>query len=198
MTAGDGTPADGTLMRLVGSGLEAHGFDIEYKKVRDPALGAGSTLTFGGLEGMRCWVSVANDGLVEWEWFPEHPRLADAGRIGNLVVSVLAGRNVDCSRDIDKKLPTDLVLKGTVAHYLKASGLQVSLDVYEDTDLYEATSEISVTSPDSDLKVSVGDDGAVIWQHDFWPDYPDGDIEHIAKTIVGTVAHAATRAIGDG
>jgi hypothetical protein len=200
MTAGDGAPADGALLRLVGGGLQACGFDIRYPQVRYPELGSGSTLTFGGLEKMVCRVAVSDCGAVEWEWLPEDPRAADAWQIGSLVASVLAGRTVDCARDLDGKLLRNLSLKGAVAHYLKASGLDVCLEVYEDTELFEAVGDISVTGAGSDLTVYVDDRGAVVWQHNFWPGSPDHDppredIEHIAKTIVGTVALAVSRAV---
>jgi hypothetical protein len=192
-------------MRLVGGGLEVRGFDIRYPDgARFPGPDAGYCLKFGGLTGMRCWVCVTDEGLVEWEWVPAGTQNADPWQVGNLVASMLAGRSVDCAREV--RLPPDISLKGAVGHHLKASGLDVSLNVYADDDRYETVSDIAVTdpSPHSDWTVYVTDNGAVSWLHDFWPDStvppPDSDpaqedVERIAKTIVDAIALAVSRAI---
>jgi len=97
----------------------------------------------------------------------------------------------------------DITFKGIVGLELKARGLDVGLEVYEDEDYYAAVAEIVVTSPESEeiARVRVTDDGGVTWERDYWPEAavitwePDysgwiADPGSVAGAIVATITRA--------
>jgi len=189
----------GGLMHMVAEGLSAQGFKITY-----PEFDYERCLTFVGLDGVSSSVTVSDNGRVEWECFG---RAADPGKIADLAATLLAGRSVDCPRWDDTTLAPDVPFKGIVGRQLKASGLDVCLQVYEDQDFYDVLAEIVVTDPDARdyATVRVADDGAVTWQRDFWPEAvtitwhdeppPTENAENIARSIVDAVTLAVSRAI---
>jgi hypothetical protein len=192
----------GGLMHMVAHGLSAQGFDIRYPECED-----GRRLTFAGLHGVRCWVSVGDYGQVEWECFGWAADEADPWKIADLAASLLAGRSVDCPRGDDRELPAHVPLKGIVGRQLKASGLDVCLQVYEDQNFYDVLAEIVVTNPDArdDATVRVTDDGAVTWERDFWPEAvtitscdepsPLEGTGEVARSIVDAVTLAVSRPV---
>lgn len=88
---------------------------------------------------------------------------------------------------------------------LKARGLDVDLEVYEDQDYYAAVAEIVVTDPGSEeiARVRVADNGGVTWERDYWPeaaviawesDYSGwiADPGSVAGAIVATITRAVS------
>lgn len=99
-------------------------------------------------------------------------------------------------------------LKGTVGLELAARGLDVKLEVYEDTTLYDVTAEIIAVNPDTDedARVRISDNGTVLWECDYWPEaatitwkpeysWDLADIGKTAHTIADKIARAVSHAL---
>jgi hypothetical protein len=77
--------APGALMRLVGDGLAAGGFGVEYPEHEDEWR-----LTITGLPSMNCTIAVEDYGTVRWQYWPKPGYQADPGQVVSLVLNVLA------------------------------------------------------------------------------------------------------------
>jgi hypothetical protein len=76
---------------------------------------------------------------------------------------------------------------------LKAKGLEVCLEVYEDHVAYEVAAEIVVTNPvrPDRGRVHVTDDGALMWECCYEAGPADGDAVAVADTIAAVLAEDA-------
>jgi len=187
----------GELMRLVADGLTGNGL-----RVRLPECEDGRRLAIS-YHGARCDLAVNDCGYVEWDYFPRASGEADPKQTADLATTLLTGRAGDYPRvGTGYDLP-DITFKGIVGLELKARGLDVGLEVYEDEDYYAAVAEIVVTSPESEeiARVRVTDDGGVTWERDYWPEAavitwePDysgwiADPGSVAGAIVATITRA--------
>lgn len=99
-----------------------------------------------------------------------------------------------------------MTFKGIVGLELKARGLAVELEVYEDKDYFDARAEIVVTNPASGqgAAVHVADDGSIIWTRDYraeaaaitWePDFCGriADPAKVASAVVETITRVMSR-----
>lgn len=157
-------PQPGELMRLVAAGLTASGYNV-----RPPGRDGGCRMTLS-CRGARCAVSVTDWADIEWECRPRADGAADPWQIADLATTLLTGRAGDHARRGSGYGRDSLTFKGIVGLELKARGLDVGLEVYEDKDYFDALAEIVVTSPvrGHDAAVRVADDGSITWTRDYW------------------------------
>ena len=190
----------GELMRLVADGLTANGFEV-----RPPECEGGCRLTIG-CHRARCTVAVTDWADVEWEWCPLPSGEADPKRIADVATTLLTGDAQDYPRLGNGYGHDTVTFKGVVGLELKARGLAVDLDIYQDEDYFDAHAEIVVTSPGSeaDAAVHVADDGSLTWTRDYWaeaaasawaPDSCGGiaDPEKVAGAVVATITRAMSQ-----
>jgi len=190
----------GELMRLVAEGLTGNGFDV-----RPPEYEGGCRLSIG-CQGARCTVAVTDWGDVEWEWCPWASSEADPKRIADTATALLTGQPQDYPHRGNGYGRDSLTFKGIVGLELRGRGFGVDLEVYEDTDCFDARAEIVVTHPDSgeDATVHVTDDGSVTWTRDYWaeaatiiwePEFCGWitDPAKLASTVVTTITRAMSQ-----
>jgi hypothetical protein len=154
----------GELLRLVAEGLAAYGFEV-----RPPEHEGGCRMVIG-CKSVRCAVSVTDWGDVEWECLPQAGGETDPKQIADIATTLLTGPAQDYPRLGDGYGHDTVTFKGIVGLELKARGLDVGLEVYEDEDYFDARAEIVLTSPGSedDAAVHVTDDGSITWTRDYW------------------------------
>ena len=187
---------DTVLLRLVADGLTDRGLNV-----RPPERDGSCRLTIA-CAGARCTLAVNNWGDAEWEYYPRSGHDADAKQLADAATVLLTGRTDDFPRLGRGYAHEDITLKGIVGLELKARGLDVDLNVYQDEDYFDAHAEIQVTSPGSqDAKVFVTDDGCLTWMRDYWdetativsePDFSEwiSDPAGVAAAVVETVTGA--------
>jgi hypothetical protein len=96
-----------------------------------------------------------------------------------------------------------ITLKGIVGLEARTRGLEVDLEVYKDAAFCDVIAEIVVTNPDTKEPawVRITDDGALLWQRDYWPEAatitwePEYSAEitdpgKVANSIVNTIMRA--------
>ncbi len=189
------------LMRLVAYGLCAH--DLE---VRLPDCEDSYRLRLNGPH-VRCDLTVSDSWCVEWECSPCPPGKADPKLIADIVTALLAGSAQEYPRKGTWHGNSALTFKAIVADELKARGLAVDLEVYADESYYDAYAVIEVTNPgvNDGAKVTVTDQGEILWERDYWPEatmitwelkYPGQliDPEKVADSITETVCKAMSLA----
>jgi len=192
----------GELMRLVAGGLTASGLDV-----RPPEHEGGCRMTIGS-QGARCALSVTDWGDIEWECCPQASGEADPQQIADLATTLLTGRAQDYPRRGIGYGHDSITFKGIVGLELKARGLAVDLEVYEDKDYFDARAEIVVTNPASgqDATVHVADDGSITWTRDYWaeaatiiwePEFCGwiADPAKVASAVVETITRAMSRLV---
>jgi len=120
----------------------------------------------------RCSLSVSDCGLAEWECCPLPGWRPDPGQAADLATALLTGRAEDFPRLGSGYGIPDLTFKGIVGLELKARGLDVELEVYEDREHFDVCSQIVATSTAAadPATVQVSDDGSVTWTCDYWDD----------------------------
>lgn len=201
--SGTGTAAGdrvqpGELLRLVAGGLTA-----ARLKAR-PLPGNGGGLLIGSTHS-RCTLRVSDCGLAEWECCPLPGWRPDPGRAADLATALLTGRAGEFPRLGSGYGIPDLTFKGIVGLELKARGLDVELEVYEDRAHFDVCSQIVATSRNAadPATVQVSDDGCVTWTCDYWDDPATPAWEYdglpvpgpgeVAAAVVTTVTAAMTQ-----
>jgi hypothetical protein len=193
----------GGLMHMVADELTARGLCICY-----PEYEGGRSLTITGLKGMHCEVTVEDSASVEWEFSPWASGEADPNKIADLATSLLTDHDGDYPRKGNGYAREGITLKGIVGLELAARGLDVKLEVYEDTTLYDVIAEIVAVNPDTDedARVRICDSGYVLWECDYWPEaaiitweseysWYLADIGKTAHAIADKVARAVSHAL---
>lgn len=188
------------LMGLVADGLAANGL-----KIRPPECEGGCRLTIA-CHRARCTLAVTDWADVEWEWCPQASGEADAKLIADVATTLLTGHAQDYPRLGSGYGHDTVTFKGVVGLELKARGLAVGLEIYQDEDYFDASAVIVVTSPDSeaDAAVHVADDGNITWTRDYWAEAaaaawtPDScgriaDLEKVAGAVVATITQAMSQ-----
>jgi hypothetical protein len=158
------TSPETELLRLVADGLTDSGLEVR------PPERYGSCRLAIACTGARCTLVVNDWGDTEWEYCPRSGGKADPKQLADVTTALLTGRADDFPRLGRGYGHEGITLKGIVGLELKARGLDVDLNVYQDEHYFDAHAEIVVTSPGSeeDAKVCVTDDGCMIWMRDYW------------------------------
>jgi hypothetical protein len=195
----------GELMRLVADGLAGCGLGIDMSESE-----GGSRLEITCAAGL-CTLSVSDWGYAEWDYCPEAGGHADPKLIADLATALLTGRAGECPRLGGGYEREEITFKGVVGLELKARGLDVDLDVYQDEDYFDVRAEIVAVSRagDDDAKVCVTDDGCLTWMRDYWAEAativrePDScgpviDPATVAASVVETITRAMSLVRPDG
>jgi hypothetical protein len=189
------------LVRLVFDGLIASGLEAR------PLRGDGSRLVITWPHA-RCLLTVSDCGLAEWGCCPLPGCPPDPGQVADLATALLTGRAGVFPRLGSGYGMPDLTLKGVVGLELKARGLDVELEVYEDRAHFDARSSIVATRPAAaaPATVQVSDDGSVTWTCDYWDDpatpaWNQGSVPvpgpaEVAAAVVATMTAALAQAPG--
>ena len=184
------------LLCLVVEGLTDSGLNVH------PPERHGSCRLAIACAGARCTLTINDWGDAEWEYCPCSGDNADPKQLADVTTALLTGRADDFPRLGRGYAHEGITLKGIVGLELKARGLDVDLNVYQDEDYFEAHAEIQVTSPGSeDARVFVTDDGCLTWMRDYWdegstivsgPDFCEwiSDPADVAAVVVKTVTRA--------
>jgi hypothetical protein len=188
----------GELMRLVAGGWPPAG-SISARLAHE----GGCHMTIA-CQGARCALPVTDWGNIEWECRPHASDDAAPGHIADPATTLLTGRATDHPRRRNGYGHDSATFNGIVGLELKARGLAVDIDVYEDKDHFDAPAEVVVTSPASghDATGHVADYGGITWTRDYRPRaatiicHPDfcGRIADTAK-VAGAVVQTITRAM---
>jgi len=197
-------PQPGELMRLVAGGLTAGGFDV-----RSPERDGGCRMAIS-CDRARCALSVTDWASIEWECRPRAGGEADPQQIADLATTLLTGSAGDHARRECGPGRDSLTFKAIVGLELKARGLDVGVEVYEDKDYLDAQAEIVATSRASghDATVRVADDGSITWTCDYWvaaaattwePEFCGwiADPEKVASAVVETITRVMSRLAPD-
>ncbi len=194
-----GSPAvAGGLLAMVAGELPGHGVEV-----RPAGLGSLAVTVPGGAGSV---LTVSESASVEWECRVPGGAADAAVILADLAACLLGGG------DSDPGPPGGpgaggLSLKGRAGLGLRRRGLAAALAVYEDDEMLEVAGEVVVTCPAArnHAQVRISDDGALVWERDFWPDYaaitwePDYSWDlgpragELACVIAGTVAPAIRR-----
>jgi hypothetical protein len=174
---------------VVAETLTAHGFDVRGPDWEDSRL-----LKVMGLRDVTCEITVEDSGLVTWEYFPRAADGTDPDKIASRVQCLLTGTGAELPPWRRPRAAPAAGLKGLVGGRLKAMGMAVCLDVYEDHDTYEVVAEIIVTNPARPERgqVRVSDDGALMWECGYEEDPSD------AAAIAGVIVTVLARDLADG
>jgi hypothetical protein len=173
-------------MDVVAETLTAHGFDVRGPDWEDSRL-----LKVMGLRDTTCEITVEDSGFVTWEYRPGAGDCIDPDKITGRVMHLLTSG--ERPRWHGRAAP-GAGLKGLVGCRLKAMGLRVCLDVYEDHDTYDVVAEIIVTNPGRPERgqVRVSDDGALMWECGYDEDTSD------TAAVVGAIVTVLAGDIADG
>jgi hypothetical protein len=190
----------GTLLRLVIDGLAGSGLAVTAPEHDD------SSEVAIACAGAECELSVDDWGRVAWEYCPRPAGSADPQLIADLATALLAGQPGPFPRLAPACGQQGISFKAIVGLELRARGLEVALEVYEDEDYLDAHVEISVTAPGAadTAKVCVTDDGGLTWTRDYWAEvaitWGPGDLDGwiadpgaVARSVVMAVTRAMSR-----
>lgn len=174
---------------VVAEVLIAHGFDV-----RGPEWEDSRRLKVMGLHDATCEITVQDSGFVTWEYGPSSVDGTEPDKIASRVMRLLTGASAELSPCRRPRAASAAGLKSLVGCRLKALGMAVCLDVYEDHDTYEVVAEIIVTNPARPERgqVRVSDDGALMWECGYEEDPID------TATIANMMATILTGDIADG
>jgi hypothetical protein len=160
--AGHAEPGD--LIRLVADGLAGCGLEVSLS---DPEGAARLDIT---CEAGQCRLSVNDWAYAELDYSPRSRDQADPQLTADLATALLTGRAGPYPRLPGGYLRDGITFKGIVGVELKARGLDVGLEVYEDENYFDVNAEIVITVPGSQdgTKVWVTDEGCLTWTRDYW------------------------------
>jgi hypothetical protein len=151
----------GELMRLVAAGLAQCGWGPGVAGIKN---GRRLPIT---VPGAQCALTIDDSGLVVWEWHPAAGGAVDPRELAELACALLTGRVGRYPLLGDGYGPT-ITLKGAVGRELKARGLTVGLELYEDSLFFDVNAGIVASWPGGGqgAEVRVTDDGRLTWEYD--------------------------------
>ena len=151
----DGTPAQALARRLAAAGL-----GVEVSHHRDTCQ-----LTVLGVTSGKSFVALDTSGQGRWYYEPAAGPFTSPALLAAIITHVLGAPQGPASLAAYHALP----LKGQVGRSLQDRGLTVTLQVSEDLDSFEATTDIEVTSPARPWlgTVTLSDDAALDWRCDW-------------------------------
>lgn len=138
--------------------LTGHYFDV-----RTPGWDGSHLLQVTNARGLLCDILISVGGSVEWECRPIVSDQADPVRTAEMVRRILGGN----AGGRPAEAPSSWFgFKSIVGRLLADSGMDVSVQTYEDPLFFDVYSEISVTNPAQPGRgrARIADDGLVTWQ----------------------------------
>lgn len=183
--ASSGDEVMGLAALAIADHLTGRDFDV-----RNPEWDGSHLLKVTNARGFWCEVLVSAGGLVEWECRPCDGGLADPARTAEMVRRVLGGNAGDRPAEA---LPSRLGFTSIVGRMLANSGMDVSVQAYQDSIFFEVCSEINVTNPvrPGRGRARVADDGLMVWQCRI-KTQPGDDLALDSGEIASTIAQALT------
>jgi hypothetical protein len=143
--------------------LAAAGFGVHTTRCGDR-----HELAILNLTAARASFTLTGDGCARWGYEPDAGPGAGAAMLTAIIVHILgAPHTADATPGADayRAFP----LKGAVGRCLQDRGLTVTLQISEDPESFEATTEIEITSPARPWlgAVHLADDGYLDWECDY-------------------------------
>lgn len=155
-------------VQLISRRLAACGFGVHLSHWRDR-----EELVILNVSGARSCLTLTSCGHARWHYEPSAGPATDAATLAAIILHILSATSPpDLGRDVqaigrcpDQGFP----LKGAVGRYLQDRGLTVTLQIDEDLESFEVTTEIEVTSPARPRlgAVRLADDGHLDWKCDY-------------------------------
>jgi hypothetical protein len=157
----DGMPAQPLARRLAAAGL-----GVEISPRRDTC-----ELTIMGAVIGKSLLALCPSGQARWYYEPAAGPLTSPVTLTAIIAYLLGTPHDKSGLAAYHALP----LKGRVGRSLQDQGLTVILNVSEDLDSFEATTDIEVTSPARPSRgtVRLSDDAAVDWRCDWRTAFDD-------------------------
>jgi len=196
VVAGD-RAVPGGLLALVAGELPGHGVQAR------PAGPGSLAVTMAG--GAGSILTVSESASAEWECRVARDAADAAVVLADIAACLLGGRESDPGPPPGGPVADGLSLKGRAGRELRRRGFAAALAVYEDPEMLEVAGEVIVTGPAGNQgHVRINDDGVLVWERDYWPEYavitwePDysWDLPQagaLARVIAGTVSPAIRR-----
>ncbi len=199
VVAGDPAVPGGLLALVAG---ELPGYGVQAR----PAGPGSLAVTMAG--GAGSILTVSESASVEWECKVARDAAGAAMILADIAACLLGGRDGDPGPPPGgPEADGGLSLKGRAGRELRRRGLAAALAVYEDPEMLEVAGEVIVTSPAAGdhARVRINDDGVLVWERDYWPDYavitwePEYSWDlgpqagELARVITGTVTPAIRR-----
>jgi hypothetical protein len=172
--SGPGTePAQILTRRLAAAGFGIHGTRWQDRH----------ELTILNVTAARSCLTLTDSGSARWHYEPATGPAADAATLAAIIMHILGAPDTAGGTPgvaAYKSFP----LKGKVGRCLQDRGLTVTLQVCEDWESFEATTEIGVTSPARPWlgTVRLADDGHLDWECDYRAAF-HGHPAHMADVI---------------
>jgi hypothetical protein len=165
MLAGEGGRA-GQGWAQVAALVIADEFTSHDLSVRNPAWEGAQHLAVTNVPGTLCHVSVAADGLVEWELWPCEGRRADPACTAMMVLGILGAGVANVALVPATSFRCAVSFKGAAGRILAGHGMRVVVRADPDQDVFEVYSDIEVTNPVRPERgtVRVADDGSLTWR----------------------------------
>jgi hypothetical protein len=150
-----GIPAQPLARRLAAAGL-----GVEISRRRDTC-----ELTIVGAASGKSLLTLGTSGQARWYYEPATGPLTSPVTLTTIIAYLLGTPHDTPILAAYRALP----LKGRVGRSLQDQGLTVVLNVSEDLESFEATTDIEVTSPARPSRgtVRLSDDAAVDWRCDW-------------------------------
>lgn len=168
------TRKPGELMHLVSGLLAERGLHIRYSTHDDPC-----SFEIIGIKDVGCLIAVTDYGDAQLDWTPTARGDTDPQAIADMAACLLTGHPAGSGRNRPRQSTESATFKSIVGHDLKARGFEVKLEVFTDERAFQALAVIVAASPGSmdSSKVTIADDGSLLWERDYWPDYAQTSAE---------------------
>jgi hypothetical protein len=156
---------DGTPVQALARPLAAAGLAVEVSARRDSCQ-----LVILGVTAGKSFVALEAGGQARWYYEPAAGPLTSPATLASIIAYLLGAPCGPASVAPYRALP----LKGQAGRALQDQGLTVTLQVSEDLDSFEATTDIDVTSPARPQlgTVRLADDAALDWHLNWQQAFP--------------------------
>jgi hypothetical protein len=158
----------GELMRLVADRLTNSGLYVGYPRRDDPCR-----FEITGLKEADCRIVVTDCGQIQLDWTPSARDGTDPQVIADMAACLLTGGPAAGKEHESQHSIKALTFKGLVGADLKARGFDVKLETFQDDQVFDTLTVVVAANPGSMEfpKVTISDDGSLLWEHEYWPDY---------------------------
>jgi hypothetical protein len=171
----DAAPAD-LPARVLARRLAAAGLGVQYSARRDECQ-----LTLLGVSSGKSFLALSASGQACWLYEPAAWLANSPAALTAIIAYLLGAPQVTASPTDYRNFP----LKGQVGRSLQDRGLAVALQVSEDWESFEATTDIDITSPARPQlgTIRLSDDGVLDWSCDLRAAF-GGDPTALVDTII--------------